>query len=122
MGLAGIVVGTISDGVLCKMILFLMYLITLLCNLLGYLWLYLASQARTPDNSSEGAVNYCAPEIWYTAKLVVNLFWIFSAIGALMVCAQIHRFFRTEEARRQPVILGSPPADWKEGKKKLLNV
>ena len=113
--------GAISDlmvGVCGKMILFLMYLITLLCNLLGYFWLYMANLARTPNNSSEGAVNYCAPEIWYTAYTVVNTFWVLSAIGALMVCAQIHRFFRSEEARRQPVILGNPPADWVERKMK----
>lgn len=106
----GAAISDIMAGVCGKMVLFTMYLITLLCNLLGYFWLKMASRARTPANSElEGAINYCAPEIWYTAHLVVNAFWALSIFGALRVVAQVHRFFRSEESRHKPVFLGKKP-------------
>jgi hypothetical protein len=105
----------ILEGIFGKIVLFLMYLITLLCNLLGFFWLFMASKARNPENSSNKMdINYCAPEIWITANVVVNIFWIVSGFGVLVVCAQLHRFFRSEEARRQPVILGKKKEDAKK--------
>ena len=44
-------IANICVGVCGKMVLFTMYLITLLCNLLGQFWLSMASRARKPDNS-----------------------------------------------------------------------
>ena len=108
----GAAISDLMAGVFGKMVLFIMYLIVLLCNLLGYFWLTLASRARTPDNSElEGAINYCAPEIWYTAHFVVNSFWAMTLFGTLVTCAQVHRFFRGEEARWKPVVLGKKPKD-----------
>ena len=102
-------IANICVGVCGKMVLFTMYLITLLCNLLGQFWLSVAGRARTPGNSDiEGQVNYCDPMIWYTAHVVVNTFWVISALGVLMICAGISRFCRSEESRYQPIILGTP--------------
>jgi len=102
--------GALADilaGICGKIVLLAIYLITLLCNLIGYFWIYLAKMARTPENSKiPGDMNYCAAEVWITAQIVVIIFWVISSCGALMVCAQIHRFFRSEEARLQPVYLG----------------
>ena len=94
--------GAISDimvGVCGKMILFLLYLVTLLCNILGQFWLSMASEART---SFEG-INYCAGDIWFMAHFVVNSFWVLSILGGLSVFSAIFRFCRSEESRRQPV-------------------
>ena len=107
----------ILAGLCGKLVLFVIYLITLLCNLLGFFWIYFAEMARTPQNSSqEGDPNYCAPEVWITANFIVNGFWVVSAIGLLMVFAQVFRFFRSAESLHQPVVLGKPPRgarDWR---------
>lgn len=69
--------------------LFVFYITTLFCNIIGFFWLYMVGLARTESNSSRpGEVNFCMPEIWYMAHIVVNIFWIITVLGA-----KIYRLF-----------------------------
>lgn len=106
-GCIGATISAILDSLFGKMVLFALYLIIFLCNLLGYFWLYMADLGRTTDNSEQqGSINYCSAEIWNTAYAVIYTFWIMSCICTLVISGQIFRFFRTQESRMKPVVLG----------------
>ncbi len=99
-------VGNILTGLCGKMTLFIIWIFMFMLNLLGYLWLYLAKVYRTDLNSSEeGDPNYCSPAVWYTANIVNNLFWAFSAISTVIVLAQMYLFCLGPEYQYQKVII-----------------
>ena len=106
-GCIGTTISALLDSLFGKMVLFAIYLIIFLCNLLGYFWLHMADMGRTADNSEQqGSINYCSTEIWITAHAVIYSFWIMSGICTLVISGQIFRFFRTQESRMKPVVLG----------------
>lgn len=114
----GTCITNIMTGCCGLLVLYSINIVTFLCNCIGYFWLYLASQRRSDANSQvEGAINYCAPEIWYTAQVVVNTFWLLTALEVILTCGKIHNFFRSDEARRRPLILGYNKTE----KKRIMN-
>ena len=106
-GCIGETISSVLESIFGKMVLFALYLAIFLCNLLGYFWLHMAEMGRTVDNSEEpGSINYCSSEIWITAHGIIYTFWTLSGICALVITGQIFRFFRTQESKMKPVVLG----------------
>ena len=100
----------VMTGLFGKLLLFFMFCLAFFSNLLGYFWLYMASLARNDSNSQvQGDLNYCAPEVWYLARICVNGFWFFAIVIIIKVGATAHKFFRQNEAMLDVIELGVNP-------------
>lgn len=85
-------------GVCGKALACCFFSVLIVCNFLGWLWLYLASLSRTDANSSEeGDPNYCPPAVWNTAYFIVNAFWCVLLFVFLRVGAKVYMFFRGDD-------------------------
>ncbi len=91
-------IAAVMSGLFGKLILFVLFGMVSLCNLIGCFWIYMASLARTPDNSSEeGDPNYCHPVVWNSAFFITNAFWVITIAMAISIGATVHKFFRGDD-------------------------
>merc|ERR1712136_230690 len=108
----GAIVYEIFGGICGKLLLFFMFWLSLVANLLGFFWIHMASLARQSQDSNEvdfeyGGRNYCAPEIWYLANFVVYSFFVVSVFLVIRLGANIFSFFRGDEDDIEYIELGS---------------
>ena len=99
-----VVGGAIADiitGFLGKFVLALFYFAMIVCNLLGCLWVYLASINRTPANSlGKHAPNYCQPVVWGLSQFVTKSFWILSFIVGIRLSSEFYKLFRNDLGKK----------------------
>lgn len=99
-----VVGGAVADiltGFCGKFILALFYVVMICCNLLGCLWIYLASINRNPMNSLEKhSPDYCQPLVWGLSLFVTKSFWVLSFIVGIKLCSEFYKLFRNDLGRK----------------------
>ena len=101
-------IGAILSSLLSKLVLLCLSLVILLCNFLGYFWIYMASKSRNEENSSNpGSPNYCAKDIWYMAHITIYSLFIIYALMILRMFASFYwHFILTEEEKFNVMKIG----------------
>merc|ERR1712080_267515 len=107
----GTILYDVLTGICGKLLLFLMFWISFISNLLGFFWLYMAGLARGAQDTSEGdfqygGKNYCAPDVWYFSHFIVYSFFVVTVFLVIRVGAKIFSFFRGDEDDIEVIELG----------------
>ena len=107
-GLGGCI-GAILSSLLSKMILFALSMIIILCNFLGYFWIYIAKKSRTVENSSgPGSPNYCDTSIWLVAHVTIyTLFTILFFLIVRMFASFYYNFILSENVKMNPIYINA---------------
>ena len=107
-GLGGCI-GAILSSLLSKMILFALSMIIILCNFLGYFWIYIAKKSRTVENSSgPGSPNYCDTSIWLVAHVTIyTLFTILILLIVRMFASFYYNFILSENVKMNPIYINA---------------
>lgn len=92
-GWSPIIGGAIADvltGLCGKLVMLIVYILILTCDLLGSIWIALAS----PHVTFQPSTQYCHPFLWYTANIITKSFWIVAALLLLEAVAKVHSLIR----------------------------